>query len=185
MLELHIVDSDKISKNRLDIIRDAMLSDETITMDNSILGIEPKGSTSKFWLGWKGVCDEVRIANGKKPLEIVTTENPRADIVIKLTNQINADGFSGWTTTIVDEVNNQILKSDITIYQTQDYTDNQFLGIMRHEIGHALDLAHSSAPEDLMAPRMITEFPYISPCDMSAMIGLYDTGGSSSVTCEI
>jgi len=184
MLELHIVDSDKIPKNRLDIINDVMLSDETITMDNSILGIEPKGGTSKFWLGWKGVCDEVRIANGKKPLEIVTTENPRADIVIKLTNQINADGFSGHTNSIVDVETNEILRTKITIFQVDTYTDDEFAAIMRHEMGHAVGLAHSTDPSDLMAPSIDMALPYISECDVEALVNLYSGGETSQVICS-
>jgi len=92
----------------------------------------------------------------------VTDKGGIGDINIKLENAVNPDGFSGWTSSIVDEINNQILKSDITIYQTNDYSDNQLAAVFRHEIGHALGLAHSTAPEDLMAPTMTTEFPHIS-----------------------
>lgn len=41
------------------------------------------------------------------------------------------------------------------------------------------------APEDLMAPTLTTEFPYISPCDVDAIVSLYDNGGQSKVICEI
>ena len=52
-------------------------------------------------------------------------------------------------------------------------------------MGHALGLAHSTAPEDLMAPTITTEFPYISECDVDAIVKLYDDGKSSQVVCEI
>jgi len=163
------------------------LDTEEMEIDSSLLHKGPKGTILIHYLGWTGAL----LAAAETPtvfpipVDFEVSEGGIGDINIKLESAKNPDGFSGWTTSIVDEINNQILKSDITIYQTQDYTDNQFSGIMRHEVGHALGLAHSSAPEDLMAPRMTTEFPYISPCDVSAMIGLYDSGGSSSVVCEV
>ena len=183
-MELHIVDSDKISKNRIDIIEDVIFSDQIITIDNSILGIEPKGATSKFWLGWNGVCDEVRIANGKKPLEVMTTEDLRADIVIKLTNQINAVGLSAQTNSIVDTETNEILRTKITIFQVDTYTDDEFAAIMRHEMGHVVGLAHSTDPSDLMYPSLDMAVPYISECDVEALVNLYSGGETSEVVCS-
>ena len=176
-----------LTDERFELTKSTFLDTEEMEIDNSLLHKGPKGTTSIHYTGWAGAMLAAAETPTQFPIPVrfEISEGGIGDINIKLESSINPDGFSGWTTAIVDEVNNQILKSDITIYQTQDYTNNQFLGIMRHEIGHALGLAHSSAPEDLMAPRMITEFPYISPCDMAAMVGLYDTGGSSSVVCEI
>ena len=76
------------------------------------------------------------------------------------------------------------LKSDITIFDVDNLTDNQLTTITRHEFGHALGLAHSTAFEDLMAQTVITEYPYISECDVDAIILLYDGGKSSQVVCE-
>jgi len=56
--------------------------------------------------------------------------------------------------------------------------------IVRHELGHALGLAHSTATEDLMYPIIKTNFPYISECDVSAMEKLYDGANTSEVICE-
>ena len=47
-----------------------------------------------------------------------------------------------------------------------------------------MGLAHSTAPEDLMAKTITTEFPYISECDIDAIISLYDKGKLSVVVCE-
>ncbi len=156
-------------------------------IDNSLLHKGLKGTVSTHYKGWTGamLAAAETPTQFSIPVEFEVSEGGIGDINIKLESAINPDGFSGWTSSIVDEINNQILKSDITIYQTNEYSDNQLAAVVRHEVGHALGLAHATAPEDLMAPTMTTEFPYISPCDIAAMTSLYDNGGHSTVTCEI
>ena len=51
-------------------------------------------------------------------------------------------------------------------------------------MGHAIGLAHSTAPEDLMHPEIKTNFPYISECDIDALQSLYDGAKTSQVVCE-
>jgi len=177
-----------LTDERIELIKDVFLDTEPMEIDNSLLHKGPKGTTSIHYAGWAGAM----LAAAETPTQFsipvefeVTDKGGIGDINIKLENAINPDGFSGWTSSIVDEINNQILKSDITIYQTNDYSDNQLAAVVRHEVGHSLGLAHSTAPEDLMAPTMTTEFPYISPCDIAAMTSLYDNGGHSTVTCEV
>ena len=177
-----------LNDERIEIIKDVFLDTKPMDIDNSLLHKGPKGTISTHYAGWAGAM----LAAAETPTQFfipvvfeITDKGGIGDINIKLENYVNADGFSGWTSSIVDEINNQILKSDITIFQTSDYSDNQLAAVLRHEVGHALGLAHSTAPEDLMAPTMTTEFPYISPCDIDAMTSLYDNGGHSTVTCEI
>ena len=182
------VSGSALTEERLKLVKDVFLNEESLEIDNSLLHKGPKGTTSIYYVGWTGALltatETPTVFTIPTEFE-VTDKGGIGDINIKLENHVNPDGFAGWTSSIVDEVNNQILKSDITIYQTSDYTDNQFAAVLRHEIGHALGLAHSTAPEDLMAPTMTTEFPYISPCDIDAIVSLYDNGGQSKVICEI
>jgi predicted Zn-dependent protease len=56
--------------------------------------------------------------------------------------------------------------------------------IIRHEFGHVAGLAHSTAPEDLMYPVIQTPAPFISECDIDALVHLYTGGKTSQVICE-
>ena len=139
-------------------------------------------------MGWSGALtkasenpSELYIPN---KFEVIESSRGEGDITIHLTNTRNGDGNSGFTNSIADDSQNQILKSDITIYEVDKLSNAQFETILRHEFGHALGLAHSTAPEDLMYPIMETEYPYISDCDIDAIVLLYDNGKSSQVVCE-
>ena len=55
---------------------------------------------------------------------------------------------------------------------------------MRHEMGHALGLAHTTATEDLMHAVIQTPYPYISDCDMDAVKALYNGNKKSEVVCS-
>lgn len=174
--------------DKIPLIKEVILSDKSIDIDDSLLHKGPKGSTSTYYVGWKGALEHV----ATKPtefyipanLEVVESGGGEGEITIILTNERNGDGYSGYTKSIADDSQNQILKSTITIYEANKLSDEQFKTILRHEFGHALGLAHSTAPEDLMAPTIQTDYPYISDCDMDSIVNLYDGGKNSQVTCE-
>lgn len=174
---------------KANLIKDAILSTEFYEIDDNILGKAPKGTISQYYLGWAGALDAAS-KNGPTEfyiptsLKVTDSGNGAGDITITLSNVQNGDGYTGWTKSIADESQNQILKSDITIYDVENLSDNQLIAIMRHELGHALGLAHSSAEEDLMFPTLETSYPYISDCDIDAIVNLYDGGKKSEVVCE-
>lgn len=186
-LHINVINSGQYPE-KMDLIRDVILSDESIEIDDSLLHKGPKGSTSTYYLGWAGALS----AASEEPselyiptdLEVIESASGEGQITIHLTDDASGDGFSGYTKSIADNSQNQILKSDITIYEVDKLNEEQFKTILRHEFGHALGLAHSTAPEDLMAPQVTTEYPYISGCDISAIHALYDGSQSSQVTCE-
>ncbi len=187
VLYVNILNADSYPR-KAELIKEVILSDEGIEIDDSLLHKGPKGSTSTYYLGWAGALQKASdnptqfyIPN---KLEIIESAKGEGGITITLTNMRNGDGYSGFTKSIADESQNQILKSDITIYGVDNLSDNQFKTILRHELGHALGLAHSTAPEDLMYPTVQTEFPYISECDLDAIISLYDGSKNSEVVCE-
>jgi predicted Zn-dependent protease len=115
--------------------------------------------------------------------EYVSPNNGIADVTIKLVSQRDGDGYSGYTQSVVDQ--NQILKSTITVYDIENLSTNQITTIVRHEFGHAMGLAHTTAIEELMAPTITTNYPYISPCTVDALVKLYDGNQKSEVVCEI
>ena len=188
VLHINIINAHKYPE-KIDIIKDVILSTQVIEIDNSFTHKGLKGTTSTYYLGWTGALEKSSQTPTSfyipKKLEVIDSATGAGDITIKLVSYRSGDGFSGWTKSIADESQNQILKSEITIYDVENLTDNQLSAITRHELGHAFGLAHSTAPEDLMAPTMTTEFPYISPCDIDAIVSLYNGEKLSQIECKI
>ena len=188
-LYVNIINSANISEDNLERVKNAIFSEDVIDIDNSLLHKGPAGTYSTYYMGWQGALKlaaeyETKLVLPTK-FEIVESSNGIGDISITLTSLKDTDGYSGFTKSIVDESQNQILKSQITIYEADKLGGNQIGAVIRHEMGHAIGLAHSTAPEDLMAPQMQTEYPFISPCDVDAIISLYDGQSSSQVVCQI
>ena len=185
-LVVNIVNAEDYSEEKIKIIQDTILSKQTIQVDNSILGKNP--GTSLFYLGWVGALESISELDTKyyipREIQVIKSTEGEGNITILLTDEVNGDGYSGFTKSIADETQNQILKSEITIFDASSITNADLEKLLRHEFGHAIGLAHSSAIEDLMYPTIEMEYPYISQCDLSAIESLYDNGGSSIVICE-
>ncbi len=188
VLHVNILNAQKYEQEKIDAIRKALLEEEMIEIDNSLLHKGPKGTVSPYYVGWVGALKEASKADTQfyvpQKIELVDASQGEGDITIELVDSIHPDGFTGWANSIADEAQNQILKSRITIYNADELTPKQVEAIARHELGHALGLAHSTAPEDLMHPTIETEFPYVSECDIDAIIELYDGSQTSEVTCQ-
>ncbi len=185
-LVANIINSELASSEQIQIIKNTIASTESLVIDDLLQHKGSKGTSSTYYIGWQGSLDHLSLKNTKynipKKIDIIESKNGEGQIIIILSNEMDMDGYSGYTKSVVDQ--NQILKSTITIYNMDELSSSQIETIMRHEFGHALGLAHSTAPEDLMYPTIQSNYPYISQCDIDAMIALYDGKGSSEVICQ-
>jgi len=185
-LHINILDNNLATQEKIDVIKKTILSEETIDIDNSLTHKGPKGTTATYYKGWAGALKIAAQQNTELHIpinfEISNSKRPVGDITIELSSLSDPDGYSGYTKSIVDQ--GEILKSHIIIYDVNAISNEQLSSMMKHEFGHALGLAHSSAPEDLMYPIIKTEFPYISECMVDAIAGLYDGKKTSEVECQ-
>ena len=184
-MNVNIVNARGMPDDKIDIIEQAISSNEILQIDDSVTHKGPKGMQSTYFAGWKGALEH---ANSEKTLynlptdfNVIRSYGGEGDVIITLSNLRDSDGYTGYTKSIVD--GNEILKSFITIYDVANLSDEQLQTIVRHEFGHALGLGHSTAPEDLMAPTIDMTVPYISECNIDAIVDLYN-GIQGSTVCE-
>lgn len=183
-IEIQIVGENNYPKEKIDAVKRAILSTETIEIDNKLVYKGDEG-TSTYWIGWKGAVDYIREKRGiENSLDISFTDKDDADIIITLTNSKSGEGLSGVTNSMVNDEESTILRSFVTIYEADKLSNEHMEIIIRHEFGHVTGLAHSTAPEDLMYPVIQTPAPYISECDIDALLHLYTGGKTSQVICE-
>lgn len=186
-LIINIVNSDSFSREKINIIKDAISSEEEIKIDGAITHKTPKGTKSTYYLGWAGALKKASKNQDTKfhiPQEMRIIESPsdEGDILVRLSNYKDGDGNTGFTKSTVN--GNEILKSTITIFDVNNLSDEDLATITRHELGHALGLAHSTDPDDLMSHVISTEHPYISECNVQAIIELYNGKIEEGIVCE-
>jgi hypothetical protein len=180
IFHIHVARTHELTEHRMDIIHDVIYSDEIL---------EPNGidSNSVYYKGWYGA---IRNLSSDTKLSIplhfhsAVTDTEDGHIVIRLSHLKDGDGYSGYTRLFVDEQNHQILKAVVTIYDVGSLSDEKLAAILRHELGHALGLAHSTDPDSLMYPEIVTQYPYISDCILRALIDLYDGKTKGQVICN-
>ncbi|HWP78996.1 MAG TPA: matrixin family metalloprotease [Candidatus Nitrosotenuis sp.] len=185
-LNVNILKSPRVTEHQLDVIKQAIASEKAMELDDSIVHKGPKGSTSTYYEGWAGALKSIPDMSTKYKIptqfNFVDSSGGEGDIIITLSNIRDSDGYTGYTKSITED--NEILKSFITIYDISNLSDDQLATIMRHEFGHALGLGHSTAPEDLMAPTIDMTIPYISECNVDAIVDLYNANENSKTVCE-
>ena len=184
-LNVNVLNAKGLSENRIDVIKNAITSEESLEIDDSLTHKGPKGFSSTYFTGWTGALKHIAskdtLYNIPTDFNVITSNGGEGDVIITLSNLRDGDGYTGYTKSVVD--GNEILKSFITIYDVTNLTDEQLGTILRHEFGHAIGLGHSTAPEDLMAPNIDMTVPYISECNTNAVIDLYN-GIQGSTVCE-
>lgn len=163
------------TQERIDIINSTISTEKSFVIDDSYMHKGPTGMSSTYYLGWNEALKSLKMPNIPS-LSFELTLSDNNDITIELTNLPHKDGYSGFTT------NNN--KSNITIYQVSQLSKSGLETIIRHEMGHALGLGHTTAPEDLMYPEIPTDFPYISPCDLDGIKELYKNQTHTNINCS-
>lgn len=184
-LNVNILKSPRVTDHQLDIIRTMITSEKTMELDDFIVHKGPRGSTSTYYEGWAGALKNIQEEtkyNIPTNFNFINTAGGEGDIIITLSNIRDSDGYTGYTKSITE--NNEILKSFITIYDISSLTDEQLGTIIRHEFGHALGLGHTTAVEDLMAPTIDMTIPYISECNVDAIIDLYNGNEGGQTVCR-
>src|SRR3989338_11275387 len=185
-LYINIVNPNVIDNDKVQIIRDAILSEKTVLLDNSLFHKALPGSQSTYFLGWSGALKQASQIPTKFTIPTsfsISDSSTNGDIAVILSTLESPDGYSGFTRSTVE--NNQILKSTITIYNANQLSYAELETITRHEFGHAIGLIHSSDPSDLMHSVIETNYPFISDCNISAVTHLYDGNSNDKVICEI
>ena len=59
-IKIQIVGEDNFPKEKIDAIKKAIMSTETIEIDNSLVFKGDEGTFSTYWVGWKGVIDHTK-----------------------------------------------------------------------------------------------------------------------------
>ena len=176
-LYVNILDNDLATQERIDIIKNIIESEETLDINNGI---------TTYYKGWTGALQVAALEDTELHIptnfEFSNTKRPLGDITIEFLSLSDPDGYSGYTKSVTDQ--GEILKSHIKIYDVNSISNEQLSTIFMHEFGHALGLAHSTDPEDLMYPVFETNFPYISECMIDGISRLYDGMKLGEVECQ-
>jgi hypothetical protein len=143
------------TEERIESIKEVIYSQEVMAIDDNVMHKGPVGIISDYYLGWELALNQVKETN----LNFKVSANP-GDISINLVN-FKSD-VAGRTNFYGD-------KTIITIYEVDEYTPNSLKTILRHELGHAFGLGHTTADEELMYPVINQYYPYISPCNILAL----------------
>ncbi len=146
---VNILDNNLATPERIDVIKEFIISEEILDIDNALTHKGPKGTTSTYYKGWAGALQIAAKENTELQIPLIfefsNSKRPLGDITVELSSLSNPDGYYGYTKSVVDQ--GEILKSHIIIYDVNSISNDQLSTIMMHEFGHVLVLAYSSAPE--------------------------------------
>jgi len=173
-LQVSIIKETPLSPDQIKSIKKAITGFGTIKFDDTVAYVS--------WQEALETTSDYKTKLSMPAIAMVNDNNMESDITITITDEKNAEGYSGQTTHVVD--NNELVKSNITIYDINNIPLYQISSITRHEFGHALGLAHSNSPDNLMY-NIVYLSSYVTDCDVNTLLALYDGNVQSFSECGI
>ena len=183
-LTVNIENTSNLSEQKIQDIKNAIMSTERITNDNSHPFDAQSGMKPLYFRGWQGAVNTISADtkhNIPEKFNFIQSNNGEGNIVVTLSTIKSDDGYSGITRTVVDGT--QILKVFVTIYDSEKLTDSQLESIVRQEFGHALGLPQTDN-SDIMNESIMTGNYYITECDLNTLQKLYNDVQPSGNFCN-
>src|SRR3990172_2939140 len=112
-LNVNVLNAKGLSENRIDVIKNAITSEESLEIYDSLTHKGPKGFSSTYFTGWAGALKHITtkdtLYNIPTDFNVITSNGGEGDVIITLSNLRDGDGYTGYTKSVVD--GNEILKS--------------------------------------------------------------------------
>lgn len=126
----------------------------------------------RYYFGWNNAIEsQIKTANQEIPiLSLMKEVNSERHVLINLTDDSN-QVLDGHTRLYFKDklINN----AEINIYNLEKLNQTQLESLLRHELGHALGLGHTTNPWDLMYPNIKTKQDLISNFDLKQLFKNY------------
>jgi hypothetical protein len=164
-IDVSLVKGIYTNDDRIEQVTKAVSSQEFYNIEDNLMHKDRPGIFSPYYLGWQGALD-----NSNSTLKNLNFEVSRGggDIIISLTTQSHPEGYAGETKPLFYDGKFAIVY--ITIYNVDKISKSQLYSIVMHEMGHAIGIGHTTAPEDVMYEKRVNvPYPYVSPCAMQAL----------------
>jgi predicted Zn-dependent protease len=173
-LQVSIIKETPLAADQIDRVKKAVTGHGTVKFDDT--------TTFVSWGEALETTSDYKTKISMPQIELVNDNYKVADITITITDASNPDGYSGFTTHVIED--NEIVKSNITIYDINSISGEEISSITRHEFGHALGLIHANSPDDLMYN--IVQVPsYVTDCDIDSLLSLYDGNVQGVSECGV
>jgi hypothetical protein len=148
VISVSIINKANLKDAQISIIKDGIFSKDVYIQEDHA-----------YFNGWAAAFVAIQ---ADYSLKLIPTSS-NSDITITLTTEKNPT-YNGWTTYHYSLGN--ITSSAVVIYDANNIPDVALENLVRHEMGHALGLKHSTTISSIMYPTMHYTPKYISDIDL-------------------